>query len=322
MARPLRIEFEGALYHVTARGNERRKVYFTETDYKRFLEYVKQAAKKHGIVLHCYVLMSNHYHLIIETPETNLSKVMHHINSSYTAYINRKRNRAGHLFQGRYKAIAVDKDSYLLELSRYIHLNPVRAGIVERPQDYPWSSYKTYISRSSDEILTEDLILGMISGDKGKARKEYRTYVESAIGREIENPFRDVYGGMILGNKQFIKDILKRIKSDHLNKEDISHRKALNVRHGVEEIIDIVVRHFKTSKEELLGGKPSEMKKISMYLMKMHTGMTNRSIGEVFRVSYSAAAKLFERFRKDLETTKRLRNKVNKIERELSNVSG
>lgn len=323
MARPLRIEYEGALYHVTARGNEKRKVYFTETDYKKFLEYVKQAAEKYGIVLHCYVLMSNHYHLIIETPEANLSKAMHHINSSYTAYINRKRNRAGHLFQGRYKAIVVDKDSYLLELSRYIHLNPVRAGIVEKPEDYPWSSYKAYISRSRDEIVTEDFIWGMISEDRGEARKGYRTYVESAIGRELENPFRAVYGGMIFGSKQFIKDILKRIKRDYLNKEDISHRRALKAQYGVEEIIDVVTRHFRISREKMLGGKMTEMKKILIYLIKKHTGMTNKSIGEFFRgVSYSAVAKLLQRFKKDLETSKRLGNKVAEIERELSNVRG
>ena len=115
MAQPLRIEYSGA--------------------------FLKQAQGKYGYLLHCYVLTTNHYHLLIETPMGNLSRVMHYINSSYTNYINIKRRRSGHLFQGRYKAILIDRDSYLLELSRYIHLNPVRAKLVEKPQDYPYSSY-------------------------------------------------------------------------------------------------------------------------------------------------------------------------------------
>ena len=146
MARQLRIEYAGAYYHVTARGNERRKIFFTQRDFEKFKEYLMGGQKKYGYILHSYVLMTNHYHLIIETPEGNLSRVMHNLNSSYTAYINTKRKRSGHLFQGRYKAIVVDKDNYLLELSRYLHLNPVRAKMVEKPEEYPHSSYRTFIS--------------------------------------------------------------------------------------------------------------------------------------------------------------------------------
>ncbi len=123
MARSLRIEYEDAVYHVTSRGNERKKIFFTKHDYKKFLDYMKKAKKKYGVMVHCYVLMSNHYHVVIETPKANLSKVMQYINGSYTTYINTKKKRSGHLFQGRYKAIVVDRDNYLLELSRYVHLD-------------------------------------------------------------------------------------------------------------------------------------------------------------------------------------------------------
>jgi putative transposase len=187
MARPLRIEYEGAYYHITARGNEKRKIYFTKSDYAKFKGYLAEAKKKYGIIIHSYVLMSNHYHLIIQTPEANLSKAMHYINGSYTTYTNIKRNRSGHLFQGRYKAILIDRDNYLLELSRYLHLNPVRAGMVNRPEEYPYSSYKTYISGSKEDILSEDVILRMLSDKEGDARKKYKEFVESAIGRELEN---------------------------------------------------------------------------------------------------------------------------------------
>ena len=145
MARPLRIEYPGAFYHVTARGNERKRIYFTKRDYLKFREYIEDAQEKYGCLLHVYVFMTNHYHMIIETPNPNISKVMHFINGSYTTYINKKRDRSGHLFQGRYKAILIDRDNYLLEASRYIHLNPVRARIVEKPEEFLNSSYASYI---------------------------------------------------------------------------------------------------------------------------------------------------------------------------------
>jgi putative transposase len=153
--------------------------------------------------------MSNHYHLIIETPERNLSKVMHYINGSYTSYFNRKRNRTGHLFQGRYKAILVDVDGYLLELSRYIHLNPVRAEIVERPESYPYSSYRSFISKSGEEIVKRGLIWGMISKD-GFGARGYRAFVERGLNDGVENPFAEVYAGSILGKKSFIREAVEK----------------------------------------------------------------------------------------------------------------
>ena len=124
MARPLRIKYEGAFYHITARGNERKKIFFA-----KFKEYLKEAQDRYGHFLNCYVLMSNHYHMILETPNADISKIMHYLNGSYTGYINRRRRRSGHLFQGRYKSILVDVDSYLLELSRYVHLNPLPTAV-------------------------------------------------------------------------------------------------------------------------------------------------------------------------------------------------
>lgn len=212
MARPLRIEFEGAVYHVTARGNERRKIFFSKRDYEKFKEYIAEAKEKYHFILHCYVLMTNHYHLLIETPEKNLSKIMHHINSSYTTYTNVKRKRSGHLFQGRFKSIVVDKDSYLLELSRYLHLNPVRAKAVENPEDYPFSSYAAYISARGEPFVTRSAILEMFGTKENEARKRYSAFVEAAMAAETESPMKKVYGGMILGGEGFIRDILGKIE--------------------------------------------------------------------------------------------------------------
>ena len=142
MARPLRICYPGAFYHITARGNERKAIFKSNQDRVKFLSYLETAYKRYGALIHGYCLMDNHYHLLLETPGENLSQVMHHINGAYTTYYNVKRKRSGHLFQGRYKAIVVEKDAYCQELSRYIHLNPVRAGIVKSVDEYPWSQTK------------------------------------------------------------------------------------------------------------------------------------------------------------------------------------
>lgn len=323
MARPLRMQYEGALYHVTARGNERKKIYLNQADYKQFLAYIKAAEEKYGIELHCYVLMGNHYHMLIETPSANLSKAMHHINSSYTAYINRKRNRVGHLFQGRYKAIVIDKENYLLELSRYIHLNPVRARMVEKPQEYPYSSYKAYVSKDRNEIVTQELILEMISRHREDAKKKYKTYVESAIGKEIENPLKNVYGGMILGSTGFIKDILKKLKKEVLRKGEISHRRALRAIYEADEILNVISDYFKTSPDEIRETRMPEVKKIAIYLMKRHTGATNREIGEKMGgLSNAAVAKIYQRLRKEIEADRKLRKTVTKVERKMSYVKG
>jgi len=160
MSRPLRISYPGAFYHVTSRGNERRPIFQTRRDFERFIGYFESATERYGARVHCFCLMTNHYHLLLETPRANLEAILHHLNTSYTNYFNKKRGRSGHLFQGRYKAILVEKDSYALELSRYIHLNPMRAQMVGDPSEYPWSSYLAYIGRERRwRWLCKDFIL-------------------------------------------------------------------------------------------------------------------------------------------------------------------
>jgi len=280
MARPLRIEYEGAFYHVTARGNERRRIYYSKADYEKFKAYLEGAQEKYGYLLHCYVLMTNHYHLVIETPRANLSSVMHYVNGSYTNYINIKKRRSGHLFQGRYKAILVDRDSYLLELSRYLHLNPVRAKMVERPEDYPYSSYRAYISKNKKDIVYRDLILGMMSKTKKEATYRYKNFVGRAIGVELDNPLKNVYGGMILGGTTFIKEALSRLREEDLHKEDISHRRALRAAYRLEEVIDSICMYLDIPRHDLVGNKNKEHRNIAIYLLKKYTGLTNKQIGQ------------------------------------------
>lgn len=316
MARPLRIEYEGAFYHVTARGNERKRIYYDKADYGKFKEYLKKAETKYGCLLHCYVLMPNHYHLILETPQGNLSSVMQYVNGSYTTYINTKKRRSGHLFQGRYKSIVVDRDSYLLELSRYVHLNPVRAALAARPEEYPYSSYRAYIFEERDEMVSHDLILDMISHTRRDAADAYRDFVDSAIGAGGESPLRNVYGGMILGNTGFVAEVLSRLENHDLDKEDISHRRELKAGDPPEKIIDSVCLSLGIPRDAL--PQTRQYRDTAIYLIKKHTGLTNDQVGKLLGdMSYSAVAKACQRFSEKVGKDAELQRVIEEI---MSNV--
>ena len=322
MARPLRIEYEGAFYHVTSRGNERKKIFYANSDYEKFKTYLKDAQDKYGYLLHCYVLMSNHYHLLIETPKANMSKVMHFINGSYTNYINRRRGRSGHLFQGRYKAILIERDRYLLELSRYMHLNPVRAGFVKRPEDYPYSSYGAFIRVGGRDLVFCDVIWEMISrGERGASRK-YRDFVEGGMRKSPGSPLKDIYGGAILGSKRFIREALGRLKEEVFQKREISHRKELKASYGYENVIRGICEHFKVTRDEVMR-KQGEYRRMVIYLIKRFTGMTNLQIGELLGgITYSAVTKAYERFCSKLARDSTLRKELESLSKELSKVKG
>ena len=201
MARPYRLQGEGLLYHITSRGDDRKKIFINEADYQKFLTYLRSAKEKFRFYLYAYCLMGNHYHLLLETTQPNLSQVMQNLNSAYTIYYNIKRKRCGHLFQGRYKSILVDKDEYLLELIRYIHLNPVRAKIVDEPQKYRWSGHMEYIKDVKDGLI-----------DKAEAQRYFKMnaqrYEEFVRGGMVgeHNPFKKVYAGFVMGKAKFVRD--------------------------------------------------------------------------------------------------------------------
>ena len=313
MARPLRVEYEGAFYHVTSRGNEKKEVFSSSEDYEKFKSYLYEAREKFGYKLHAYVLMTNHFHLLIETPEGNLGRLMYFINGSYTGYYNRKNKRVGHLFQGRYKAILVDRDSYLVELSRYMHLNPVRAGMVGKPEEYQYSSYRSYIFPAGESIVGREMILGMVSRNPKEAFTRYRYFTELEIGQEVESPLKKAYAGMILGEERFIKSALKRVKEAWEGKAEISHRRKLGTVSGAEEIIGLVCEEYSVSREEVLLRR-GEARNLAIYLFKRYTGMTNRQIGEMFGgISFSAVAQSVKLFTLRLAEDRRLSKRVEAI---------
>ncbi len=322
MARALRIEYEGAFYHVTSRGNERKKIFFSKSDYQRFKSYLESAIDKYEYRLHAYILMGNHYHLLIETGKANLNKLMHYINGSYTNYINRRKDRSGHLFQGRYKAILIDRDNYLLELSRYIHLNPVRAGIVERPQDYPFSSYSSFIKRKGEKIVYRDLIWAMMSKKVTEAPKKYRDFVENALADGQESPLKNVYGGSILGNKSFIKESLGRINDSLLRRNDVSYRRDLRSSIEAKDIMAILSEHFGVSTDDLIRAR-GDLRNATIYFIKKYTEMTNCQIGELFGdLSYSAISQVQRRLLNKVSKDKSLRKELEKIDKTMSHVKG
>ena len=210
MARQLRIEYEGAFYHVTSRGNQKERIFWDDKDREEFKRILKRTKERYGYLLHAYILMENHYHLLIETPYANIKQVMQNINTSYTVYINRRHSRAGHLFQGRYKAFIVEKENYLMELGRYIHLNPVSAMIVGRPGDYRWSSYREYVfGRDKRTITDTDDTLYSFSKKRAIASKKYQEFVQAGI--KEKSPLMKAVGS-ILGGEAFREKIIRYIK--------------------------------------------------------------------------------------------------------------
>jgi REP element-mobilizing transposase RayT len=217
MARPLRIEFAGALYHVTSRGDRREAIYEDDEDRETFLGVLAEVVGRYNWVCHAYCLMTNHYHLLIETLDGNLSKGMRQLNGIYTQASNRRHHRVGHLFQGRFKGILVDKDGYLLELSRYVVLNPVRAGIVSRPEDWRWSSYQAMLGLSaSPNWLDVDGLLRQFGHDRQTAREHYRRFVRAGVGASIwDNLRQQIY----LGDEAFVEKMQHRstVRGDALS---------------------------------------------------------------------------------------------------------
>jgi REP element-mobilizing transposase RayT len=204
MARPLRIEYPGALYHVTSRGNAQADIFRSDVDRRKFLDTLADTVEKYNWVCHAFCLLDNHYHAIIETPDPNLSLGMRQLNGVYTQAFNRSHQRVGHVFQGRYKAILVEKGSHLLELCRYVVLNPVRAGMVSNPNEWKWSSYRnTAYAGSVPEFLTIDWVLGQFSEQKTLARQRYRRFVVEGLANP-ESPWQKLTGQIFLGSENFV----------------------------------------------------------------------------------------------------------------------
>ncbi len=278
MARPLRIEFEGALYHITSRGNAKQAIFADDLDRHGFLELISQAVDRFHWICHAYCLMRNHYHLLVETPEANLSRGMREINGSYTQFFNRRHRRAGHLFEGRYKAILVAKEQHLLSLSRYVVLNPVRAGLVQKPEEWRWSSYRATIGLAEKpSFLTVDWILSQWGTRKKAAAERYSRFVREGIGGE--SPWKDLKGQVFLGGEEFVRGLAG----------------ALDCREDLKEIPKIQRYAGRPSLNEIFKEKSTPYMEDIVYQAYVRYGYTMREIAAFMGVHYCTVSRAIKR---------------------------
>ena len=235
MARPLRIEYQGALYHVMARGNAYQDIFRSTKDRKAFLDNFSNCIELHNLICHAYCLMNNHYHLLIETPDANLSKAMRDINGNYTQKFHKHNGTIGHVLQGRYKANLIEKENYFLEVVRYIVNNPVKDGLVEDPEQWLWSSYnQTRGSQRKYDWLETDFTLHCFSKNVKIARRQYKAFVKDING--AESPYKDLKNNFILGSQQFIDWVWDNYAKGSEYKKEIPRKQRIVGRPSLEEL--------------------------------------------------------------------------------------
>jgi len=275
MARPLRIEFPGALYHITSRGDKKQRIFEDHRDREAFLDILASALEQCNWLCHSYCLMDNHYHLLIETPDGNLSYGMRQLNGVYTQRYNRTPHTVGHLLQGRYKAILVEKDTYLLEVSRYMVLNPVRAQLVTYPWEWKWSSYlATAGATGAPNFLTTDWILSQFHEKKNKAQQIYREFVIS--GMEKEAPWKGLKGRVILGKDEFVAKI-----RGHLGEKETIKEIPRVERFAARPALSRVFAQTRDKRE----------RNRKLYAAHVTYGYTLKEIADYLRIHYSTVSK-------------------------------
>ncbi len=293
MSRPLRLEFEGALYHVLARGNDRRDVFRDDRDRERYLERLRHYRERFGFRILAYCLMSNYVHLVLEAGRTPLSRVMLGLQGSYTQWFNRRHRRSGHLFQGRYKAFLVEQDEYVKALVRYVHENPVMARIVEKAEQYRWSSDRFYRKGRGPDWLDVERILPMFGPSRKKAASAYVRFMSSEVAPRYED--LKAWGQVIKGDEQFAEVRLREAAEPLVRRLGIS----------VEKVAALAAQEFGIDLTEMKG--PSRVREVSR--ARAVAGYVGR---EAARIPLARVAAYFSR-----EGSTLVRN-VAQLERELA----
>jgi putative transposase len=278
MARPLRIQYDGAVYHVTTRGNARKPIYKDDGDRLKFLDILAEVNRKYNWLCHAYCLMDNHYHLIVETLDGNLSKGMRQLNGLYTQSYNRRHRRGGHIFQGRYKSILIEKESHLLEVCRYVVLNPVRAKAVGDSGEWNWSSFNsTAGKRKPHQCLTVDWILGQFGAKRGQAERGYRDFVRAGIGGE--KIWKSVKGQSVLGEEEYVRQLMEYIRGRRDIQEIPKQQRYLN-RPGLDALFPAQIEKDKEKRNKL------------MYDAIVEHGYTQKEIADYLGLHYSTVSRL------------------------------
>jgi len=279
MARPLRIEYPEAVYHITSRGNARNKIFSDDQDREIFLSTLDAVVTRYNWLCHAYCLMDNHYHLMVETPDANLSIGMRQLNGVYTQRYNRRHRKTGHLFEGRFKAILVQKDNYLLQLCRYVVLNPVGAGVVEKPEAWRWSSYQATAGlRREPGYLRTDWILGLFSSKKTVGQRQYRKFVREGIHQGA--PWGKVQGQILLGEEGFVEKF----------------KDLLGDKREVKEIPRPQRYVGRPSLDKIFGGQEAKRQRDrSIYIAHTRYGYTLKEIADYLGVHYTTISKAIGR---------------------------
>ena len=315
MTRPLRIQYAGAWYHVMNRGRREETVFSTKDDYIAFVEVLKEAVSLWNINITAYCLMPNHYHILLRTPEGNLSRSMRHINGVFTQRYNRRHRQDGQLFRGRYKSILVDKDNYLCCLVGYIHRNPLRAGLVVRLNDYPWSSHKGYISESNKwKWLSKEPFYKLLTPIKSARLKEYKEFIRDEESKDIIDFFSRKNRPSMLGSEKFINWVKDNF-NDLRFREEIPETKELIP--SMEKLKLSVSKAYKVNPTSLCGikrGVSNEPKNVAIFLARRLRRDSLKVIGKEFNISnYSSVSTIIERMKTNLGRNKKLKRHVDKI---------
>ena len=310
MARPLRIEFEDAIYHLCARGNARQPVFRDESDCDRFLKLLSESAERFKAAILCFVLMSNHFHLVAQTHRPNLRRWMHWLLVAYTVYFNRRHRSSGHLFQGRYKSFLVQEGDYLLGLSRYVHLNPVRGMRLGRgiPSErrkglraFRWSSYRGYAGLSAPfPFVQEAMVLDELRGPRREERLRYRRFVEEGLLREVDNPFEAVQWQAVLGDESFVQKLRDRVKGLHKQRREITSLRKAAASIDLDRILQRVADKYQVDRERLIarGERGLHARNVAMWMIWETGTKSLREIGELFGgLDYAAVAQRIRRTR-------------------------
>lgn len=326
MARPLRIQFAGAFYHITARGNERKRIYRRDGDRIKFIGFLMKSVKLYRVRLLAFTLMDNHFHLLIQTPRANLAEFMHHLNLCYTGWFNHKHGRSGHLFQGRYKAFLIDADKYLMEVSRYLHLNKARARGVNSidyqrcrhdVQQYRWSSLPGYFNaRKQLKNVCYDIILNMVGG-----RRAYRKYVLDGLRRGVGNPFDDCRYRIILGDDDFVELMRSRYIQEGSLREQPSYRILVADLLEPRKVLGCVARVCGVTREDLACRSVRGnglVRGIAAEALYQYSGLTQSMIGSLLGgIDYGGVHQLRRRLAKRLEHGGSAMKKYEDVEAEL-----
>ncbi len=279
MARPLRIDVAGMWYHIMSRGNTRKNIFLCDDDYNKFIKELADSCESYNIEIHSYVLMSNHFHFFLKTNEANLSRFMHRQLTSYTSWFNRKYERVGHLFQGRYKSIVIDNNNYGTEITRYIHLNPVRTrhnsklSLREKRKllkNYKWSSYPEFIGlEDKAPFLYTDETLEKFGLNRKEQIKEYIQFIDEGITKDLESPLKNAVAQSILGSKSFVREMLKIVEPEQKhNTEIVEIKKKSSL--PIEKILEIVSKEYnidrKTIVKQCKNKRGIEARMIAFYL--------------------------------------------------------